>query len=209
MKNAERRFSFTFEWRVSSLHPAPVSAPLGGARSCSTRDCASNADVFLSPSACIRDIRSLRACLKIPWRTVFAQKAVWQGACLCGALRQATTEDTRSGLRARSNAARWPVCAKILRAAGLLAAAGVGSALTARCGDARASPPWPQPKSLAAGPHAIFKQSLGRDFDFRQAGGLAQKVIHFALSRLVRDTRTALTGLMMEPLQPTFEMNAN
>ena len=29
-----------------------------------------------------------------------------------------------------------------------------------RCGDARASPPWPQPKSLAAGPHAILKQAL-------------------------------------------------
>jgi len=44
-------------------------------------------------------------------------------------------------------------CAKTLRAAGLLSAACVGSALTARCGDARAEPPWPQSKSLAAGPH--------------------------------------------------------
>ncbi len=32
---------------------------------------------------------------------------------------------------------------KPLRAAGLLAVACVGSALTARCGDAPASPPWP------------------------------------------------------------------
>ena len=56
-------------------------------------------------------------------------------------------------------------CAKTLRAAGLLPAAGVGSAVTARCGDAGAraeapSPPWPQPKSLAAGPHGIFRQAL-------------------------------------------------
>ena len=49
---------------------------------------------------------------------------------------------------------------KTLRAAGLLPVAGVGSAVTARCGDAPASPPWPQPKSLAAGSHAIFRQAL-------------------------------------------------
>ncbi len=47
-----------------------------------------------------------------------------------------------------------------LRAAGLLSVACVGSAVTARCGDVPASPPWPQPKSLAAGPHAIFGQAL-------------------------------------------------
>src|SRR5712664_2444123 len=51
-------------------------------------------------------------------------------------------------------------CPKTLRAAGLLPVAGVGSFLTARCGDARNSPPWPQPKSLAAGPLPIFKQAL-------------------------------------------------
>ena len=39
-------------------------------------------------------------------------------------------------------------------------AACVDSAITARCGDAPVSPPWPQPKSLAAGPHAILKQAL-------------------------------------------------
>jgi hypothetical protein len=43
-----------------------------------------------------------------------------------------------------------------------LAAAGVGSALTARCGDAPTSPPWPQPKSLAAGPLGVFKLALRR-----------------------------------------------
>src|SRR5881397_1805127 len=49
---------------------------------------------------------------------------------------------------------------KTLRAAGLLSVARVGSDLTARCGDARSSPPWPRSKSLAAGPHAILKQAL-------------------------------------------------
>src|SRR6185295_3503598 len=48
----------------------------------------------------------------------------------------------------RSQAALSP---KTLRAAGLLSVAGVGSLVTAHCGDAPPSPPWPQPKSLAAG----------------------------------------------------------
>src|ERR1700756_276656 len=52
--------------------------------------------------------------------------------------------------------------AKTLRAAALLPAACVGSALTARCGDARPSPPWPQPKSPAAAPFLILKQALSR-----------------------------------------------
>jgi hypothetical protein len=50
--------------------------------------------------------------------------------------------------------------AKTLRAAGLLPVACVGSALTARCGDAPASPPWPRLKSLAAAPFRIFRQAL-------------------------------------------------
>jgi len=36
----------------------------------------------------------------------------------------------------------------------------VGSVLTARCGDARTSPPRPRPKSLAATPHLFFRQVL-------------------------------------------------
>ena len=47
--------------------------------------------------------------------------------------------------------------ARTLRAAGLLPVAFVGSALTARVGDARALPPWPQPKSPAAGPAFNFQ----------------------------------------------------
>ena len=53
--------------------------------------------------------------------------------------------------------------AKTLRAADLLPTARVGSAVTARCGDAPASPPWPSPKSLAAGPHGVFKQALSQE----------------------------------------------
>ena len=41
--------------------------------------------------------------------------------------------------------------------------AGVGSAVTARYGDAPASPPWPRPKSLAAAPLVILKQSLKKN----------------------------------------------
>ena len=52
------------------------------------------------------------------------------------------------------------LAAKTLWAAGLLPVDFVGSALTARFGDARASPPRPQPKSLAAGPLSIFRQAL-------------------------------------------------
>ena len=36
----------------------------------------------------------------------------------------------------------------------------VGSVVTARCGDAPTSPPWPQPKSLAAAPLVVSKQAL-------------------------------------------------
>src|SRR5712692_5433142 len=74
------------------------------------------------------------------------------------ALRAATTEQLRKHSRAgRSQSA---FSAKTLRAAGLLSVAGVGSFLTARCGDARNSPPWPQPKSLAAAPLVVSKPAL-------------------------------------------------
>ena len=51
-------------------------------------------------------------------------------------------------------------CAKTLRVAGLSVLACVGSAVTARCGDVPTSPPWPNPKSHAAAPRAIFRQAL-------------------------------------------------
>jgi len=47
-----------------------------------------------------------------------------------------------------------------LQTAGLLAVGGVGSVVTARCGDAPTSPPGPWAKSLAAAPLGIFRQAL-------------------------------------------------
>src|SRR2546421_6010963 len=93
----------------------------------------------------------LRACLKIPKGPVFAERTGWQGA---------TREDTRQGSPTEKQRSQPVLSAKTLRAAGLLPVAFVGSVLTARCGDARTSPPRPPPKSLAAGPFAIFRQAL-------------------------------------------------
>ena len=93
----------------------------------------------------------LRACFKIPWGPVFAEKAEWRGA---------TREHTQDGSVTEEQRSQAAFSAKTLRAAVLLAVARVGSPVTARFGDAPASPPWPQPKSLAAGPHAILKQAL-------------------------------------------------
>jgi hypothetical protein len=73
-------------------------------------------------------------------------KAGWRGA---------TGEHPRSGAVTEEQRSQPAFSPKTL-----LTAAGVGSAVTARCGDAPASPPWPQSKSLAAGPHAIFRQAL-------------------------------------------------
>jgi integrase len=61
--------------------------------------------------------------------------------------------------------------AKTLRAAGLLAAAVVGSALKARCGDSRASPPRLRPKSLAAEPLVFFRHALKLIETIRNADG--------------------------------------
>src|SRR5215204_7388026 len=93
----------------------------------------------------------LRACLKIRKGAVFSPRAGWRGATKENIPGGSSTEEQRS------QPARGE---KTLRAAGLLAVAGVGSVLTARCGDAQTSPPWPQPKSLAAAPFLIFRQAL-------------------------------------------------
>ena len=95
----------------------------------------------------------LRACFKICRRPVFGQKAAWPRC-------SSVTDPWRvCSLVAPRHAA---FCPKTLRAAGLLPVAGVGSFLTARCEDARNSPPWPRPKSLAAGPLLILKQALNQ-----------------------------------------------
>src|SRR5438309_11141078 len=94
---------------------------------------------------------AIRACFKIRRRPVFGQKAGWRGA---------TREHTRQRSVSEEQRSQTAFCPKTLRAAGLLPVAGVGSFLTAHCGDARNSPPWPRPKSLAAGPLPILKQAL-------------------------------------------------
>ena len=93
----------------------------------------------------------LRDCLKILNGAVFAERAGWRGA---------TKENIPGGSSTEEQRSQPAFSAKTLRAAGLLSVAGVGSDLTAHCGDARPSPPCPQPKSLAAAPLAISKQAL-------------------------------------------------
>src|SRR6266481_1013649 len=105
-----------------------------------------------------------RACEQIA-KSLFGN---YEGRCFRGkgrmagatkeALRAATTEQLRK--HSRAGRSQTAFSAKTLRAAGLLSVAGVGSFLTARCGDARNSPPWPQPKSLAAAPLVVSKQAL-------------------------------------------------
>ena len=99
--------------------------------------------------------------MKITSGPVFVQLAGWRGA---------TKENTPSGSSTEEQRSQAANCAKTLppslklrrtgRAAGLLSVACVGSFLTARFGNARNSPPWPRPKSPAAGPLVIFKQAL-------------------------------------------------
>src|SRR5258708_39191396 len=102
-------------------------------------------------------MRRLRACLETTRGAGFGEKAGWRGATK-EALRAATTEQLRK--HSRAGRSQTAFSAKTLRAAGLLSVAGVGSLLTARCGDARNSPPWPQPTSLAAAPLVVSKQAL-------------------------------------------------
>ncbi len=123
----------------------------------------------------------LRACFKIPWGPVFAEKAGWRGA---------TTEHIRQRSATEEQQSQRAFSAKTLRAAGLLSAACVDSAVTARCGDAPASPPWPQPKSLAAGPQAILKQAL-RPFLSNIFAGPAESG---SQPRNTRNTRKKLPG---------------
>src|SRR6266851_8476633 len=93
----------------------------------------------------------LRACLETTRGAVFGEKAGWRGA---------TKENIPGGSSTEEQRSQTAFSPKTLRAAGLLSVAGVDSFLTARCGDARNSPPWPQPKSLAAAPLVVSKQAL-------------------------------------------------
>src|SRR5258708_7448335 len=95
--------------------------------------------------------KCFRACLETTRGAVFGEKAGWRGA---------TKENIPGGSSTEEQRSQTAFSAKTLRAAGLLSVAGVASFLTARCGDARNSPPWPQPKSLAAAPLVVSKQAL-------------------------------------------------
>ena len=93
-----------------------------------------------------------------PYSTTFARRDgvdfdFWQGA------RRARCHCIVTDKQRRQRA----LPSQTLRAAGLLSVARVGPAVTARYGDAPAAPPWPQSKSLAAGPRAIFRQALSRN----------------------------------------------
>src|SRR3989442_15739744 len=103
--------------------------------------------------AMIFALQKFRACLETTRGAVFGEKAGW---------RDATKENIPGGSSTEEQRSQTAFSAKTLRAAGLLSVAGVGSFLTARCGDARNSPPWPQPRSLAAAPLAVSKQALSR-----------------------------------------------
>jgi hypothetical protein len=71
--------------------------------------------------------------------------------------------------------------AKTLWAAGLLPVTSVGSVVTAHCGDAPTSPPWPQPKFLAAAPLVVFKQALSPRL--RGGASFTKKTAHVTRSK--------------------------
>ena len=97
------------------------------------------------------DPNPLRACLKIQRGPVLKEMIRWRGARRehppCGAV----TDEQRS---------QWMISFKTLRAAVLLAATFVEPRLPARSGDASRVSPRQTPKSLAAGPLSIFRQTL-------------------------------------------------
>src|SRR5713226_139096 len=135
----------------------------------------------------------LRACLETTRGAVFGEKAGWRGA---------TKENIPGGSSTEEQRSQTAFSPKTLRAAGLLSVAGVGSFLTARCGDARNSPPWPQPKSLAAAPLVVSKQALRR----REARG-ANFFAEFEPRQEARASsrRTARLGRFFG-LQETFKV---
>src|SRR5258708_4970574 len=143
--------------------------------------------VILHDSRVSRVTRArLRACLETTRGAVFGEKAGWRGATK-EALRAATTEQLRK--HSRAGRSRTACSAKTLRAAGLLSVAGVGSVVTARCGDASTSPPWPQPKSLAAAPLVVSKQALS--LSGRKAGSRVGSLCLAGLLALAGDAKSA------------------
>jgi hypothetical protein len=144
----------------------------------------------------------LRACLKTTGGSVFCEKGVWQGA---------TKENTPGGSSTEEQRRQTAFAQKTLREAGLLPVAGVGSVVTARCGDAPTSQsaqyescplcglPWPQPKSSASEPLVVFKQAL-RPPPFQNLLIYAPGLRGFPLA--VDDSPAPLT------ISPQFQMKA-
>ena len=91
--------------------------------------------------------RNLRACFKIPWGPVFAEKAVWRGATKENILGGSSTEEQRSGSLFREPSG-----------GGSLPAAGVARSLqpTAGCSDLAAL----AEQNPRRRTHAILKQAL-------------------------------------------------
>jgi hypothetical protein len=141
-------------------------------------------------------VSSLGACLKIRKGAVFGPRPGWRGA---------TKENIPCGSSTEEQRSQPASGAKTLRAAGLLSVASVGSVLTARCGDARTSPPRPQPKSLVAAPFPIFRQALGPALTFRAEGrngyaGIATQQCSSTLKALNRITTAHLPPDTKSPL---------
>ena len=101
----------------------------------------------------------------LPWRHRLSRRSSWWWVrrwrrpwgwkCRSWCGRRTAVTEMNSKCRPKN-----ALTAKALRAAGLVPVDFVGSALTARFGDARTSRPRPQSKSLAAGPLSIFRQAL-------------------------------------------------
>jgi hypothetical protein len=119
----------------------------------------------------------------------FAEKPGWRGA---------TKENIPGGSSTEEQRCQAGFSAKTLRAAGLLPVGFVGSVLTARCGDARTSPPRPQPKSPTAGPLSIFRHALKvfREENENAEGFLApwrdSLLNYFSVSLLLLEPASAL-----------------
>jgi len=88
---------------------------------------------------------------KVSGDPVFEERGRWRGA---------RREDTRPWSLTDEPRSQMPLSSKTRRAAVPLGVSFVGSAVTARCGDAPTSPPRTPPKPLAAGPHSLLRWAL-------------------------------------------------
>jgi hypothetical protein len=116
-------------------------------------------------------------------------RRAWEAHTPCGS----STEEQRS---------QAVFCATTLRAAGLLAVGGVGSVVTARCGDAPPLPPCPHPKSQAAAPLEVINQALKVE---DRAGFGARGVFHAVAARRHHFLADELREFFRAEFAQTFE----